>query len=133
MDRRAFFSTTAAGLAAAGLASGQTKARKGRLKQSAILGCFDPRKTGMTLDDMCREAVRLGLKGLEIVPIKDWPTLKKYGLVPTLCPSGFGPHSSPDAFAALLAGAGFTGVTARLSASGADCTGAPMKSQPTTT
>ena len=26
----------------------------------------------------------------------------------------FRPHSSPDAFAALLAGAGFTGVTARL-------------------
>jgi hydroxypyruvate isomerase len=89
MNRRAFFSTTAAGLAAAGLVSGQTKARKGRLKQSAILGCFDPRKSGMTLDDMCREAVRLGLKGLEIVPIKDWPTLKKYGLVPSLCPSGF--------------------------------------------
>jgi hydroxypyruvate isomerase len=89
MNRRAFFSTTAAGLAAAGLLSGQTKARKGRLKQSAILGCFDPRKSGMTLDDMCREAVRLGLKGLEIVPIKDWPTLKKYGLVPSLCPSGF--------------------------------------------
>src|ERR1035437_3601201 len=89
MNRRALFSTAAAGLAAAGLAPGQTKARKGRLKQSAILGCFDPRKTGMTLDDMCREAIRLGLKGLEIVPIKDWPTLKKYGLVPSLCPSGF--------------------------------------------
>jgi len=88
MNRRAFFSTTAAGLAAAGLLSGQTKARKGRLKQSAILGCFDPRKSGMTWTYV-PEAVRLGLKGLEIVPIKDWPTLKKYGLVPSLCPSGF--------------------------------------------
>ena len=88
MDRRSFFSTTAAGLAAAGFAPAQTKARKWRLKQSVTRGCFNAKKSGMTLDDMCREAARLGLKGFDLISPEEWPTLKKYGLVPAMCPSG---------------------------------------------
>jgi hydroxypyruvate isomerase len=78
-----------AGLASAGLAPAQSKPRKGRLKQSATLGCFSAKKTGMTFDDICREAARLGLKGLDLIKPDDWPTLKKYGLVPAMAPSGY--------------------------------------------
>jgi hydroxypyruvate isomerase len=33
---------------------------------------------------MCREAARLGIKGFDLIGPADWPTLKKYGLVPTM-------------------------------------------------
>jgi hypothetical protein len=33
---------------------------------------------------MCREAVRLGLKGFDLIPARDGPTLNKYGLIPTM-------------------------------------------------
>jgi hydroxypyruvate isomerase len=54
--------------------------RNGRLKQSACLSCFKK----MNLEDACREGARLGLKGLDLVNPKDWPVLKKYGLLPTM-------------------------------------------------
>ena len=37
----------------------------------------------MPLEDMCREAVRLGAVGMDFLPPEQWPTLKKYGLIPT--------------------------------------------------
>ena len=85
MTRRTFLP-----LAAAAPALGQTAqpvARKGRLKQAVTRGCFG---RGMTLDDMCREAARLGLKGIDLVGQKEWPTLQKYGLLSTMVsgPSG---------------------------------------------
>ena len=36
---------------------------------------------------MCREAARLGLKGFDLIPAGDWPTLNKYGLIPTMAPA----------------------------------------------
>lgn len=44
----------------------------------------------MSLDDKCREAARLGAKGFDLIGPKDWPTLKKYGLLPTMVPGGGG-------------------------------------------
>jgi len=38
----------------------------------------------MSFDDSCREGARLGLKGIDLVGPKDWPVLKKYGLLPTM-------------------------------------------------
>jgi len=35
-------------------------------------------------DDMCREAARLGYKGFDTILPENWPTLRKYGLVPAL-------------------------------------------------
>ena len=46
---------------------------------------FDPK---MPVDDMCREAARLGCWGMDLMPVQDWPTLKKYGLIPTMGPTG---------------------------------------------
>ncbi len=64
--------------------------RKNRLKQSATLSCFG--KLG--LEQACREGARLGLKGLDLVDPKDWPTLKKHGLVPTM--TGAAGHGLTD-------------------------------------
>ncbi|HKD08379.1 MAG TPA: TIM barrel protein [Bryobacteraceae bacterium] len=61
--------------------------RKGRLKQSVTRGVFG---RGMSLEDSCREAARLGCKGYDLIGPADWPTLKKYGLVPAMYPPGPG-------------------------------------------
>jgi hydroxypyruvate isomerase len=37
---------------------------------------------------MCREAARLGACGVDLVGPKDFPVLKKYGLIPTMAPGG---------------------------------------------
>jgi len=44
----------------------------------------------MTLEDMCRESARLGIYGFDLIGPPDWPTLKKYGLVPTMLPTPYG-------------------------------------------
>jgi hydroxypyruvate isomerase len=88
--RRREFLPAVAGLAAAAAAPAQPVQRKGRIKQSVCRGVF---KRGMELEDMCKEAARLGCKGIDLIGPKDWPTLKKYGLIPTMG-SGFGNTSS---------------------------------------
>jgi hydroxypyruvate isomerase len=44
----------------------------------------------MRLDDMCREAAQTGVYGFDLIGPKDWPVLKKYGLVPTMLPNPYG-------------------------------------------
>jgi len=68
-------------------------ARKGRLKQAVTRGVF---ARNMSLDDCCREAARLGIKGFDLLGPADWPTLKKYGLIPSMNAAGAG-GSIPDA------------------------------------
>src|SRR5262249_23750966 len=67
--------------------------RKGRMKQCITRGVF-PRD--MAFEDTCKEAARLGIKGYDLIGPKDWPTLKKYGLIPTMYPPGPG-GTIPDA------------------------------------
>jgi hydroxypyruvate isomerase len=62
-------------------------ARKGRIKQGVTRGVF-ARNTPM--EDMCREAARVGIKGFDLIGPADWPTLKKFGLVPSMYPGGPG-------------------------------------------
>jgi hydroxypyruvate isomerase len=78
--RRSLF----AALAASPALLAQPPALKGRLKQSATRGCFGRRKS---LDQIATEAAQLGLKGVDLVSPKDWPILKKHGLVPTMASS----------------------------------------------
>jgi len=95
VNRRDFlFSATAASLALAvppsGLALPQfvtPVARKGRIKQGVTTGVF---ARGTSLEDACREAARLGIKGFDLIGPADWPTLRKYGLVPSMYPLGPG-------------------------------------------
>ena len=82
MTRRSFALATAA-FARLANAEDQPVPRKGRLKQGATKGCFGK---GVSLEDMCREAARLGLKGLDLSGPADWPTLKKYGLISVMAP-----------------------------------------------
>ena len=101
MRRRDFLRAATASLVAgaAGAANAQTPAapqssanapapsRKGRIKQGITRGVF-PRNT--SIEDMCREAARLGIKGFDLIGPADWPTLKKHGLVPSMYPGGPG-------------------------------------------
>jgi hydroxypyruvate isomerase len=97
MQRRDFLTTIAAAGAAA-IISDNVHAqavrspikRKGRIKQSLFRTVFGQDTPGLTtLDEQCREAARLGAYGFELIQPSDWPTLKKYGLVPTMAPMIF--------------------------------------------
>src|SRR6266849_1066143 len=95
MTRRTFFPAMTAAGAVSAVAfqdSDQTVHRKGRLKQSVTNGVF-PR--GRSLEENARDAARLGAKGYDLIGPKDWPILKKYGLVPSMI-LGFG-GTIPDA------------------------------------
>src|SRR5260370_31740633 len=84
MTRRTFFPAMTAAGAVSAVAfqdSDQTVHRKGRLKQSVTNGVF-PR--GRSLEENARDAARLGAKGYDLIGPKDWPILKKYGLVPSM-------------------------------------------------
>jgi hydroxypyruvate isomerase len=62
-------------------------ARKGRIKQGVTTGVF---ARGTSLEDACREASRLGIVGFDLIGPRDWPMLRKYGLVPSMYPLGVG-------------------------------------------
>jgi len=80
MTRRSAFGTVAAGALAASTQSAAPL--KGRLKQSVARWCYEK----MSLDDLCQAAARIGLKGIDLVDSKEWPTVQKYGLVPAMTP-----------------------------------------------
>jgi hydroxypyruvate isomerase len=86
MNRRNFLSSLTGTLAVSALASpvaAQTVQRKGQLKQGITSGCL----RGMPFEDACREAARLGVKGIDLVGADRFPILKQYGLIPTMLPS----------------------------------------------
>jgi hydroxypyruvate isomerase len=64
----------------------------GRLNQSACRWCYSK----IDLDTLCKEAARIGLKGIDLVKPEEWPTVKKYGLVPSMTAHGAG--TIPDAW-----------------------------------
>ena len=65
---------------------------KGRLKQSAARWCYSK----IPLEDLARAAAEMGLRGLDLVQDpKDWPTLKKHGLVSSMVT---GAGTIPDGF-----------------------------------
>ena len=60
-------------------ASGQERvATKGRIKQSIAYWCVE---RYWSVEETCRIAKELGCRSVELVEPKDWPILKKYGLV----------------------------------------------------
>src|SRR5579884_1106341 len=61
----------------------------GRLKQSAARWCY----RSMSLDDLCRNAARIGLKGIDLVNHDEWETVRKHGLTPAMTP---GAGTIPD-------------------------------------
>src|SRR4051812_42654206 len=85
MRRRDFLSSFTAALAAASPAPAQKTVPKGRIKQGAMRYNFAP---GLSFDQMCRIAADIGVKGFDNIPVAEWPTLRKYGLIPTMSPTG---------------------------------------------
>ena len=86
MRRRDFlWGTVAAGLAAQLPAPAQKVARKGRIKQGAMRVNFDPK---LSFDQMCKIAADAGIHGFDNIAKEEWPILKKYGLIPTMSPTG---------------------------------------------
>jgi hydroxypyruvate isomerase len=102
MERRSFIKS-AIGVGAGVLASAGTirtiAATKdtGRPKQSVCQMVFGK----MDFEETCKEAARIGIKGYDFVQVKDWPILKKYGLIPTVYPIGAAGDARPAMFKGL--------------------------------
>ncbi len=67
---------------------------KGRIKQSVCDWCFVGNWSSkpMSLEELCQVAAAMGIQSVELVAPKDWPILKKYGLICALASS----HSFVD-------------------------------------
>jgi hydroxypyruvate isomerase len=71
--------TVAWGTAArAATAADAPSATKGNINQSLVEWCY---KKYWKIDELCKVAKQLGCKSVELADPKDWPTLKKHGLV----------------------------------------------------
>jgi hydroxypyruvate isomerase len=81
MDRRTFLTATAAGAA---LANAPPAPRKGRLKQGVARWCFGK----WSIEELAQECARLGVVGIDLIGEKDWPVVKKFGLIPTMVSGG---------------------------------------------
>src|SRR5580692_12043943 len=79
MTRRSALQTIPAALASA-QAARTAEAPAGRLKQSLCRWCY----AKIPLDDLCRQAAAMGVSGIDLVEPADWPTVRKYGMVPTI-------------------------------------------------
>jgi hydroxypyruvate isomerase len=58
-----------------------------RLKQGLMRVVFGQNST-LSFDDQCREAAKIGYRGFDLIAPMEWPTLRKYGLVPTIAGAG---------------------------------------------
>ena len=92
ISRRTLLATGAGVAVCASAQESRPQAHKGRLKQCVTGGVFG---RGRTLEENARDAARYGAIGFDLIGPKDWPTLHKYGLIPTMVP-GFG-GTIPDA------------------------------------
>ncbi|HXF26407.1 MAG TPA: TIM barrel protein [Bryobacteraceae bacterium] len=90
MTRRSILATAAA-LPLAGSAVFADSGSPGRLKQSACWWCYQEK--GVSFEDLCRNGARIGLKGIDLVDHTQWPTVRKYGLTPSMTP---GAGNIPD-------------------------------------
>jgi hydroxypyruvate isomerase len=58
--------------------------KHGRILQSASRWCY----RNLTLDQLCEAGAKIGLVGIDLLGPKDFPTLKKHGLVCTMSSGG---------------------------------------------
>jgi hydroxypyruvate isomerase len=85
INRRDILTVTAGAMAAGTLggnllAEDQAKvpAEGKKLKHSIVQWCF---KDHWNIEELCGVANNLGCKSVEVVPVAEWPTLKKHGLI----------------------------------------------------
>ncbi len=94
MNRRTVLkSAVTAGAAALArpVLSAPTQSAGGRLKQGVSLWCWEKI---YNLDQLCQQAVRIGIKGIDLVTPDQYATVQKYGLVPSMT-SGTPPNTIP--------------------------------------
>ena len=93
VTRRNLLKTAAAVVGASSVLAGLPRAasaqtgkivKNGRIKQSICGGCL--RKAGLDDEQTAKLLIEMGLVGRDLVGPKDWPTLKKHGLVATMVP-----------------------------------------------
>lgn len=89
MNRRSFLAASAV----AGLAIGSARAAgddeiigatKNRIKQSVCHWCYG----GVKFDELAKFSAKIGIRAMDLVDPKGFATLKKYGLVGSMTPSG---------------------------------------------
>jgi hydroxypyruvate isomerase len=83
-----------AGTAAASLtltAKSGAQTTNGRLKQGVSYWTY---QKWFTLDELCEQAVRIGLKGIDLVTPDQYATVQRHGLVPSMT-SGTDPNTIP--------------------------------------
>jgi len=54
---------------------------KGNINHAVCRWCYN----SIPLEDLCKSAKEIGIKGIDLVGPADWPTLKKYGLYSSMC------------------------------------------------
>ncbi len=55
--------------------------RKGNIRHSVCQWCYG----SMSVEDLCKAVVPMGIVAIDLVGPKDWPTLQKYGLISSMC------------------------------------------------
>ncbi|MGE5645252.1 MAG: hydroxypyruvate isomerase family protein [Acidobacteriota bacterium] len=85
MQRRTFVSGVGVGALGA-VRAAQAAPAAGRLKQGVSRWCFQK----WSVEELCVNSVKLGIKGIDLVGPEDWPTIKKHGLVPSMMMPGGG-------------------------------------------
>src|SRR5581483_3384134 len=93
MDRRRALISMAstAGLSLASQAQSRAQMNSGRLKQGVSYWTY---KKWFTLEELCKEALRIGLKGIDLVTPDQYSVVQQYGLVPSMT-SGTEPNTIP--------------------------------------
>ncbi|SDE05951.1 hydroxypyruvate isomerase family protein [Pedobacter soli] len=93
INRRNALKNIVAGTAAVGVSSGLSALAmdkpesneplrlKGNINHAVCRWCF----SSFDVEALCVEAKKIGIKGIDLVGPKDWPTLKKHGLESTMC------------------------------------------------
>jgi len=93
INRRNALKNIVAGTAAVGVSSGLSALAmdkpesnkpfrlKGNINHAVCRWCF----SSFDVETLCIEAKKIGIKGIDLVGPKDWPTLKKHGLESTMC------------------------------------------------
>jgi len=90
VNRRNALKNIIAGTAAIGVSSGfsalamdkpTSDKLKGNINHAVCRWCF----SSFDVEALCIEAKKIGIKGIDLVGPKDWPTLKKHGLESTMC------------------------------------------------
>ena len=59
----------------------ESVALKGNINHSVCRWCYNE----FSVEELCAAAKKIGIKGIDLVGPKDWPTLKKYGLDSPMC------------------------------------------------